>query len=113
MPPLRKLAASLGALAAVLISLRLGLAFCIPALLFVITLAVVGKGNRLLWLAIFPVVGAVVAGIFYGIYLLLPHENEIPRLLLAFTSMSVAPGLVLYAATLFKKFRGAHVQAAG
>lgn len=89
---------------------RLGYAAGLPVLLFGVSLAVVGKGNRLIWSAAFPFICAALTATLYVAYSLLPAEPKMPRLLFAFTLISVVPGLILWAAV---KLKGLRSKAAG
>lgn len=85
------------------LSFNLGL----PLLLFVVSLAVVGEGNRLLWAAIFPFISCAIAAVIYAGYLAIPAEAELMKLLLTFTMMSVVPGVLLWGAVKLKCARSA------
>jgi hypothetical protein len=83
------------------LSFHLGL----PLLLFLVSLAVVGKGNRWLWSAIFPLISCVLSAVIYAGYAVIPAGAEFVKLLLAFTLVSVVPGVVLWAAVRLKRAR--------
>lgn len=89
---------------------RFAAAFGVAGLLLVVSLAVVGAGNRLAWVAAFPVVAATLAAVAYGIFAILPEDNERLKLLVAFAGMPVVPGLVLWAAVRFRKYRAERQQ---
>jgi hypothetical protein len=84
---------------------RLGFGIGIPALLLIFSLAIVGPGNRLLWLLVMPVPLLLVSGVAYSIFGLLPEKPELPRLLTLFVLVTVVPAAVLWSATKFKAFR--------
>jgi hypothetical protein len=92
----------------------LALLFCVPGLLggppfilLVISLAIVGKGNRLLWLAAFPVLIGVIGAFVYAGFLMIPKDAELVKMLLGCTLMSVVPGAVLWAAVKLNRLRPA------
>ncbi len=101
----RNVATPLGWIVVLVLCGWLGFAFGVPALFFLITLAIVGEGNRVLWAATFPLVVAAIGGVFYGVYLILPRENELPLLLFAFTAVTIVPGLIFYAAIRLRSYR--------
>ena len=93
------------AIAGTLLYWRLGYNIGLPLLLFVISLAIVGKGNRLIWSAVFPFLCAALAAVVYAAYSLLPKEPEMPKLLFVLVLLSVVPGLILWAAVILKRLR--------
>jgi hypothetical protein len=94
-----------GAVVASFMLFRLAAALGVAGLLLVISFAFVGAGNRLAWIAVLPVVAAAIAAVAYAIFAILPEDNERLKLLVAFVGMPVAPGLILWAAVRFRKFR--------
>ena len=89
---------------------RLAAALGVAGLLLVVSFAFVGAGNRLAWIAFFPVVAAALAAVAYAIFAILPEDNERLKLLVAFAGMPVVPALVLWAAVRFRKYRAARQQ---
>jgi hypothetical protein len=83
---------------------KLGYGGDLLILLFLVSLAIVGEGNRLVWAAIFAFVGCIIAAGVYGAYELLPTP-ELLRLLLMFTLLTVIPGAILWVATVLCKRR--------
>jgi hypothetical protein len=81
---------------------RLGYSAGMPLLLFVMTLAVVGQGNRIVWSAVFPFLSCVLAAVLYTGFSLIPPEAEFAKLLIAFVLITAVPGLVLWLAHRFK-----------
>lgn len=110
MSVIRPLGAGLLALACVGLLLRGGLVIAMPGLLFVLSLALAGQGNRWLWVALFPLVSAGVAmalgGLGWGLRLAWPASQDLVLPLLGFAAMPIAPALVLGAAVKFKRLRG-------
>ena len=102
---LLKLVAYAGGVFAAFMLFRAAAALGVAGLLLVVSFAFVGEGNRLAWVAVFPVVAAVLAGVAYGVFAVLPQDNERLKLLVAFAGMPVIPGLVLWSAVRFKKYR--------
>jgi hypothetical protein len=84
----------------------------VAGLLLVVSFAVVGAGNRLAWIAVFPVVAAVLAAGAYGVFAMLPENNERLKLLVGFAAMPVIPGLVLWAAVRLRNYRAGPMQQA-
>lgn len=91
---------------------RLGYNVGLPLLLLFLSLAVVGKGNRLLWLAAFPLVSCVIAALGYLLFSLLREAPELPKLFVLFTLVTVVPATVLWSAAKFKSAR-ARIQVKG
>jgi len=102
---LRKLLLVPLAIVGALLYWKLGFYFGLPVLLFVVSLAIVGSGNRLLWSAIFPLTCCVIAAAIYGVYQLMPQKAEFAKLLLAFVLVSVVPGAILWAAAKLRQVR--------
>ena len=86
---------------------KLGYSVGMPILLFVMTLAVVGQGNRILWSAIFPFLSCVLAAALYAGFSFIPPEAEFAKLLIAFTLITAIPGFLLWFAQKFKASRNA------
>lgn len=93
------------ALVAALLLFRLAAFLGLAVLLLFVSLAVVGEGNRLAWLAAFPIVTAALIGIAWGIFLVLPDGNELLKLFLAFVGVTVLPALVIFTAVRFRGYR--------
>jgi hypothetical protein len=91
---------------------RLGFSVGIPALLLIVSLAIVGPGNRLLWFLVMPVPLLLVSGAAYVLFGLLPEKPEFPRLLTLFVLVTVLPAAVLWSATKFKALRARSSRAA-
>lgn len=89
---------------------RLGFQIGLPLLLLVISLAIVGPGNRLLWAILFPLPVCALLAAAYLLFGLLPEKPELPRLLALFVLATVVPGAVLWAATKFKALRRRSIQ---
>jgi hypothetical protein len=102
---LLKLVGYAGGVLAAFMLFRFAAALGVAGLLLVVSFAFVGAGNRLAWVAVFPVVAGALAAVAYGVFAILPEDNERLKLLVAFAGMPVVPGLVLWAAVRFKKYR--------
>ncbi|MFM8900398.1 MAG: hypothetical protein ACKOF9_10700 [Burkholderiales bacterium] len=85
---------------------KLGYSIGLPLLLLVVSLAIVGRGNRLLWLAIFPLLSCLIATLTYLLFSLFPETPEFPKLLALFTLVTLIPAAVLWSAAKFKSVRG-------
>ena len=84
---------------------QFGLALGMPLLLFVVSLAVAGDGNRLLWAALFPLLFAALVLLVYAGLALLPPAAERLRLLLAFALMPLLPALLIWLALQLRRRR--------
>lgn len=113
MQRLTKIASYVGGVFAALILFRLGAAFGVAGLLFVVSLAAVGAGNRLAWALVFPLLAVALAAVAYAVFAMIPEDNERLKLLLAFGGMPVVPGIVVWAAIRFKRFRSGPQQSVG
>jgi predicted neutral ceramidase superfamily lipid hydrolase len=102
MHALRTIGLLLAAVAGSAVYWKLGYTRGLPLLVLVVSLAVVGKGNRLLWLAVFPLLSCVVAALAYLLFGLLPETPELPRLLALFTLVTLVPAAVIWSAVKFK-----------
>ncbi|MFG6459166.1 hypothetical protein [Roseateles sp. BYS96W] len=110
MSRLFKIAGYVAGVLAAFMLFRFTAALGAAGLMLVFSFAFVGPGNRLAWIAVFPVVAAILAAVGYGIFAILPEDNERLKLLVAFAGMPVVPGLVLWAAVRFRKYRAERLQ---
>ena len=84
---------------------KLGLLGGLLLLLFVTSMAIVGQGNRLLWLAILPLLSCAIATPVYLLFRQLPKNPELPTLITFFVGVTVVPATILWAAAKFKSAR--------
>lgn len=110
MSRLFKIAGYAGGILAAFMLFRIAAALGVAGLLLVFSFAFVGHGNRLAWIAVFPLVAALLATVSYGVFTILPEDNERLKLLVAFAGMPLIPGLVLWAAVRFRRYRDDRVQ---
>lgn len=100
-----KLIGYTGALVATLLILRLAAVLSLVGLLLFVSLAVVGEGNRLAWLAAFPIITAALMGVAWGVFIVIPEGNELLDIFLVSLFLSVLPALVICAAVRFRDCR--------
>ncbi len=93
------------ALAGSILFWSLGYAAGLPVLLFGLSLAVVGKGNRLLWPFALPFACCLIGALAYAVYSVIPPSAELAKLLFATIPLSVVPGVVLWLALRLKRSR--------
>ena len=93
------------AVATAFVCFKGGPVVAMPILLFVVSLAIAGRGNRWLWSLIFPVLSCAMGAAFLGLYKLMPKEAEFAMSLLAFVLVSVAPAAMLWLAATLKRVR--------
>lgn len=76
-----------------------------PILLFAVSLAIAGRGNRWLWSLIFPVLSCAIGAAVLGLAKLMPKEAEFAMSLLVFVLVSVVPGAMLWLAATLNRVR--------
>jgi len=76
-----------------------------PILLFVVSLAIAGRGNRWLWALIFPVLCGATGAAILGLYTLMPKGADFAMSLLAFVLVPVVPAAILGLAAKLKRVR--------
>lgn len=83
MSRLFKIAGYAGGILAAFMLFRIAAALRVAGLLLVFSFAFVGHGNRRAWIAVFPLVAALLAAVSYGVFTMLPEDNERLKLLVA------------------------------
>ncbi len=78
---------------------------CGPGLLFVVSLAIAGEGNRWLWSAVFPLLVGLLGLGAYGFRATLPGEPTWLAPAIAFAGLPILPSLVLFAAWKVREVR--------
>lgn len=82
-----------------------GPVFGMLSLLFIVSLACVGEGNRLVWLMVFPVVSGLLTVASGLLLAAIPEALRLVRSFLMFALMPVLPAAVLWLAVRFKGHR--------
>jgi hypothetical protein len=93
------------AVVCVLVVLRFEPMSGITVLLVSVSFALVGTGNRLLWMLILPLIACVLAALIYGVFSVLPKQPDLPSAILGFVLVPVIPSLILWAAVAFRQKR--------
>lgn len=96
------------ALAGSLLYWSLGQQAGLLLLLFTLSLAIVGKGNRLIWSAAFPLACCLIGAPIYTVYSVMPPSAEFAKLSLAAVLFPAVPGVVLWLAVRLKQWRQRH-----
>ena len=110
MGTLRVVGLSILAVLSTCVYFRLEMGGGMPILLFVVSLAIAGHGNRWLWSLIFPVLMGATGAVIWGVSQLMPKEAEFAMTLLGFVLVSVVPGAVLWLAATLKRARHSRAQ---
>jgi hypothetical protein len=91
------------AVVCVLVVLRFEPMSGITVLLVSVSFALVGTGNRLLWMLILPLIACVLAALIYGVFSVLPKQSALPSAILGFVLVPVIPSLILWVAVAFRQ----------